>query len=182
MQRKRKLETEDRGQRRKQRQKSILENADFVFNHCKYQRLVTCFGYNLLNITGGLHIIIIKLILWLEVVIWMVLNVRNYLIYPWRTKFCLWTESRGCWWLQFLGWGFLGGITDLAICGGFRGVLGQIQLVKTKQIHKLMLTMFDPEEIERTKCGVGSSLSLIARKVCNAADAKYRVLKVCMVW
>jgi len=43
--------------------------------------------------------------------------------------------------------GFLGGITDLAICGGFRGVLGQIQLVKTKQIHKLMLTMFDPEEI-----------------------------------
>ena len=78
--------------------------------------------------------------------------------------------------------GFLGGITDLAICGGFRGVLGQIQLVKTKQIHKLMLTMFDPVEIERTKCGVGSSLSLIARKVCNAADAKYRVLKVCMVW
>ena len=88
--------------------------------------------------------------------------------------------------MQFLGWrfgwGFLGGITDLAICGGFRGVLGQIQLVKTKQIHKLMLTMFDPVEIERTKCGVGSSLSLIARKVCNAADAKYRVLKVCMVW
>ena len=62
------------------------------------------------------------------------------------------------------------------------GFWGQIQLVKTKQIHKLMLTMFDPEEIERTKCGVGSSLSLIARKVCNAADAKYRVLKVCMVW
>ena len=55
-------------------------------------------------------------------------------------------------------------------------------MVKTKQIHKLMLTMFDPVEIERTKCGVGSSLSLIARKVCNAADAKYRVLKVCMVW
>jgi len=44
--------------------------------------------------------------------------------------------------------GILGGITDLAIGrwldeeegGGF-------QLVKTKQIHKLMLTMFDPEEI-----------------------------------
>ena len=63
----------------------------------------TCFGYNLLNITGGLHIIIIKLILWLELVIWMVLNVRNYLIYPWRTKFCLWNESRECCLLQFLG-------------------------------------------------------------------------------
>ena len=85
-------------------------------------------------------------------------------------------------WGLEVGLGFWGGITYLAICGGFRGVLGQIQLVKTKQIHKLMLTMFDPEEIERTKCGVGSSLSLIARKVCNAADAKYRVLKVCMVW
>jgi len=56
--------------------------------------------------------------------------------------------------LQFLGRrrrrgrGEEGGITDLAIGrwldeeegGGF-------QLVKTKQIHKLMLTMFDPEEI-----------------------------------
>jgi len=31
--------------------------------------------------------------------------------------------------------------------GGLRGRVGGFQLVKTKQIHKLMLTMFDPEEI-----------------------------------
>jgi len=74
-------------------------------------------------------------------------------------------------------WG--GGESQILAIGRW---LEGFQLVKTKQIHKLMLTMFDPEEIERTKCGVGSSLSLIARKVCNAADAKYRVLKVCMVW
>ena len=68
----------------------------------------------------------------------------------------------------------------MVVSGGGRGEMSN--WLKTKQIHKLMLTMFDPDEIERTKCGVGSSLSLIARKVCNAADAKYRVLKVCMVW
>jgi len=86
--------------------------------------------------------------------------------------------------LQFLGWrlGIFGGNHRFGNLWRLQRGLGQIQLVKTKQIHKLMLTMFDPVEIERTKCGVGSSLSLIARKVCNAADAKYRVLKVCMVW
>ena len=31
--------------------------------------------------------------------------------------------------------------------GGFRRRVVGFQLVKTKQIHKLMLTMFDPEEI-----------------------------------
>lgn len=59
--------------------------------------------------------------------------------------------------MQFLGRrsrgrgrGEEGGITDLAIGRWLeeegRGVVG-FQLVKTKQIHKLMLTMFDPEEI-----------------------------------
>jgi len=40
-----------------------------------------------------------------------------------------------------------GGITDLAIGRWLEEEGGGFQLVKTKQIHKLMLTMFDPEEI-----------------------------------
>jgi len=40
-----------------------------------------------------------------------------------------------------------GGITDLAIGWWLEEGGGGFQLVKTKQIHKLMLTMFDPEEI-----------------------------------
>jgi len=43
-----------------------------------------------------------------------------------------------------------GGITDLAIGRWLEEEGGRVvgfQLVKTKQIHKLMLTMFDPEEI-----------------------------------
>jgi len=39
------------------------------------------------------------------------------------------------------------GITDLAKGWWLEGEGGGFQLVKTKQIHKLMLTMFDPEEI-----------------------------------
>jgi len=53
---------------------------------------------------------------------------------------------------QFLGrrrggGGGEGGITDLAIGWWLEEEGGGFQLVKTKQIHKLMLTMFDPEEI-----------------------------------